>query len=478
MLEGKWSSVKRGLKVLAFVMMIVVVVAASGLAYMIGYHVGIASEQSQWRSGEWGKLDGALFAIEHYFLKETDRDEILEGALRGMVESLDDLHSEYLSVEDVLEMQIQLGNDYQGIGVEVMLENNRVTIVLPYMGSPAQQAGLLPGDQIVEVNGVNIEGLPLTEAVKDIRGEAGTEVILGIVREGLANVFQVTLVRATIERSMVETELLPGGIGYLALSQFAENSGKEFADGLRNLQKQGMKGMILDLRDNPGGYLDVAVEIGRQLVPKGLIVYTEDRTGKRTGEYSSSLRDRGFPLVVLVNENSASASEIIAGALQDNAVPVVGATSYGKGTVQSSYTLGDGSYVKLTTNKFFTPSGREIQGQGVTPDYPVDMDMVYRGLTLRFVGTQELGSESLHVFQLQVMLAEMGYTEAEASGIYDQLTVDAVAAFQRANSLPASGKLDSATTDALNRRWEEYARTNDTQLAKAIEVLGRLLREN
>jgi carboxyl-terminal processing protease len=352
-----------------------------------------------------------------------------------------------------------------------------VTVVMPFAGSPAQEAGLLPGDQIVEVNGVNIEGLPLTEAVKDIRGEAGTEVTLGIIREGLPSIFQVTIKRATIERSSVEVEMLPDGIGYLVLTQFAESSGKEFAQGIRELKKQGMKGLVLDLRDNPGGYLDVAAEIGRQIVPKGLIVYTEDRNGKRTGEYTSSLRDRGFPMVVLINENSASASEIIAGALKDNNVPVIGATSYGKGTVQSSYELGDGSYVKLTTNKFFTPKGKEIQGNGVTPDYPVPMDMVNRLPNLYFLGTQELGSEALHIYQLQAMLEALGY-EVKATGIYDQATADAVAAFQGANKLSPTGKLDRETTDVLNQRWEKYTRDSDAQLQKAVEVLSQLIQGN
>lgn len=466
------------MKVLAVILVIGIVAVGSSLGYIIGYSRGLASEQSQWRSGDWAKLDAALFAIEHYYLRETDRESILEGALYGLVDSLGDPYSEYLSVEDLQEMQIQLGNDYQGIGVEVTLENNRVTIIVPYAGSPAQTAGLLPGDQIVEVNGVNIEGLPLTEAVKDIRGEAGTEVTLGIIREGLPNIFPVTLVRATIQRNTVVTEMRPDGIGYLSLSQFAEDSGKDFANGIRQLKKKGMKGLVLDLRDNPGGYLDVAAEIGRQIVPKGLIVYTEDRQGKRTGEYSSTLRDRGFPMVVLVNENSASASEIIAGALQDNGVTIIGANSYGKGTVQSSYELGDGSYVKLTSNKFFTPKGKEIQGHGVTPDYPVPMDAVNRMTNLWYTGTQQLGSEALHIYQLQAMLGAMGYLQREATGIFDQATADALSAFQRANGLPASGKLDRETTDAINQRWEIYTRESDVQLNKAIEVLGRLLKGN
>ena len=466
---------RRGLRFLAVILVIGIVVAGHFLGYAIGYVRGVNSEQSKWRSGDWGKLDAALYSIEQYYLRPIDRDKIIEGALYGLVDSLDDPYSEYLSQEDMEEMQIMLGDNYSGIGIEVTLENSRVTIIATFAGSPAQEAGLLPGDQIIEVNGASIEGLSLTEAVKDVRGKAGTEVTLGIYREGLANVLNVTLPRATIERDTVEIEMYPGNIGYLSLSQFAEKSHEEFARGVRDLEKQGMKGLILDLRDNPGGYLEVAAEIGKQIVPKGLIVYTEDRNGKRIEEYSSSLKSRDYPMVVLVNEYSASASEIIAGALKDNDVPVVGATTYGKGTVQQPFRLGDGSYVKLTTNKFFTPKGWEIQDQGVVPDYPVEMDSVNRISSLRFVGTQELGSEALHIYQLQVMLGAMSFFESKASGIFDQATVEAVMAFQKASSIAASGKLDMETTDVLNQRWENHTRESDVQLNKALAVLGELL---
>lgn len=469
---------KRALKFVAVVLIIGVLAAGGILGYVFGYNKGIASEQAPWLSGDWAKLDSALFAIEHYYLQETDREAIIEGALYGLVESLDDPYSEYLSVDDLLEMQIQLGDAYQGIGVEVTLENNRVTIIVPYAGSPAQEAGLLPGDQIVEVDGESIEGLPLNEAVAGVRGPAGTPVTLGIIREGAPNIFQVTLVRATIERDTVEAEMLPGDVGYLVLSQFADASADEFKKAVSDLRAQGMKGLILDLRDNPGGYLDTAAEIGRLIVPSGLIVYTEDRQGKRTKEYNSDLKERGYPLVVLVNENSASASEIIAGALQDNDVPIVGVTTYGKGTVQSSYSLGDGSYIKLTVNKFFTPKGKEIQGNGVTPDYLVPLDMVNRMPSLRFTGTQGLGSEALHIYQLQMMLTALGSFSEPATGVFDQATADAVAAFQRTNGLAATAKLDEATTNAINKHWEKHTRDSDDQLSKAIEVLRQLTKED
>lgn len=466
---------KSTLRILAGILILGLLVAGTTLGFSIGYTRGIASEQAQWQAGDWGKLNQVLYTLEQYYVRDTNRENLLEGALYGIVGSLGDPYSEYLTPEEMEEMIIQAGGAYSGIGVEVTLKGNRITIIAPFAGSPAEEVGLLPGDQIVEVDGRNIEGLTLSDAVKDIRGEEGTEVTLGIIREGLSNIFQVTLTRGKIERSTVETEMLTDKMGYLALSQFSDNSADEFRKGIATLKKQGMGGLILDLRDNPGGYLDVIVDIARQVVPKGIIVYTEDREGNRIEEYSSSLRSRDYPLVVLVNELSASASEILAGALQDNGVPVVGANSYGKGTVQRFYTLGDGSFVKLTMAKFFTPSGREIQGNGVAPDQEVAMDSIHRMPNLPFIGTLELGSEALHVYQLQSMLSAMNYLAEPATGIYDQATSQAVADLQRDSGLTANGKLDLDTTDAFNRRWEKFARNEDVQLRKAIEVLLQLL---
>lgn len=469
---------QRALKILAVVLLIALLAAGSILGYALGYARGIASEQAQWRSGDWGKLNQVLYTIERFFIEEMTREELMEGALYGLVESLQDPYSAYLSPEEMENLLIQAGGAYSGIGVEVTMENNRVTVIAPIAGSPAEKAGLLPGDQIVEVNGKNIEGLPLNDAVKDIRGKEGTEVTLGIVREGLPGIFRITLTRARIERSSLKTEMLADGMGYLALSQFADNSDAEFTKAIRQLKDQGMKGLILDLRDNPGGYLDVVVDIAKQIVPRGLIVYTEDRNGNRVEEYRSSLRQRGYPMVVLVNGNSASASEILAGALQDSGVPVVGSRTYGKGTVQRFYPLDDGSYVKLTMARFFTPKGRAIQGNGIVPDYVVEMDAVHRITSLPFLGSLELGSEALHVYQLQNMLTAMEYMTAPVTGVYDQPTADAVAAFQRDNGLPATGVLDASSTEVLNKRWAKHARRADVQLEKAMEILAQMIREN
>lgn len=465
---------QRTLKILAILLVLGILAASSSLGYFFGYARGQNSEIANWRGGDWGKLNHVLYTVEQYFLQDIDRESLLEGALHGLINSLDDPYSSYLSPEEMEEMMIQSGGAYSGIGVEVTMENNRVTIIAPFAGSPAEEAGLLPGDQIVEVDGKNIEGQGLNDAVKDIRGKEGTEVNLGIVREGLSSIFRVTLVRAKIERSSVTWETLPSGIGYIALSQFSDDSDKEFKAALRDL-KGNMQGLVLDLRDNPGGYLDVVVEIAKEIVPRGIIVYTEDKEGNRTSEAVSTLKDRGFPMVVLVNGNSASASEILAGALQDNDVPVVGSNSYGKGTVQRFYSLDDDSYVKLTMAKFFTPKGKEIQGNGVTPNYPVEMDPVTRLSQLRYTGTLELGSQALHVFQLQSMLAALDYLDTTPTGVYDQATADAVAELQKDSGLEISGNLDLATTEALNQLWEAYARDADTQLSKAVEVLRQLM---
>lgn len=466
---------QRVFKILAVVLVAGLVVAGSVLGFILGYNWGVQSETAQWQAGEWGKLNEVLYRIETFYFDEVDREKLVEGALYGIVESLGDPYSAYMNEEEMQNRLIQLGDTYSGIGVEVTMVNNRITILAPFSGSPAEKAGLLPGDQIVEVDGMSLEGLSLNEAVQYIRGEAGSELTLGIIREGRPNIFRVNLVRAEITRSSVEMSMLPGDIGYIKLSRFAQNSPQEFSQAVAELKRQGMKGLVLDLRDNPGGYVPAVVEIARQVVPQGLIFYTEDRDGNLKDEYHSSLRDRGYPMVVLVNENSASASEILAGALQDNEVPIVGVTTFGKGIAQSSYPLADGSVVTLTVSRFYTPKGNNIHGEGITPDYVVELDASHRLPPLPFTGTLELGSDSLNVFQLQRMLTALDYLdEVNVTGTFDAATAQAVTQFQQKQNIAASGKVDRNTTDVLNQVWANFVREADVQFTKALEVIRDL----
>lgn len=465
-------------KVLAVILVVGLLASGSVLGFVFGYSRGINSQQAMWRSGEWGKLNDALYHIENFYINESDREQLLEGALRGLVDSLEDPYSSYLNAEEMEEMEISSGGSYSGIGVEVTMEDNRITILAPFRGSPAEDAGLMPGDKIVEVDGRNLEGMNLDDAIKYIRGEAGTELTLGIIREGRANIFHVTLTRAEIHRSSVEYQMLTNDIGYLNLTRFADGSTEEFAQAVTDLRSQGMDGLILDLRGNPGGYLDVAINIARQVVPEGLIVYTKDRDGERTSEFRSNLRERGYPMVLLVDELSASASEILAGALKDSdGAVLVGANTYGKGTIQRYYELGDGSVVKLTMSRFYTPNGLRIDGNGVAPDYEVELEAAARLPHLPFLGTIEPGDDKLNVVQLQMMLEALDYYQGEATGYYDEATVAAVRAFQNANNLSASGLVDRQTTERLNQRWETYSRDADTQLAKARELIQDLIRQ-
>ncbi len=464
------------LKFLAALLVAGLVVAGSGISYIVGYNQGINSELASWQEGDWSKLNEVLLRIERYYFEETDREKLLEGAIYGIVQSLDDPFSAYMNKEELENRQIQLGDTYSGIGVEVTMENNRITILAPFAGSPAEEAGLLPGDQIVEVDGLSLEGMSLNEAVHYIRGEAGTELTLGIVREGRPNIFQVTLTRAEITRDSLEYWMLDDTVGYIKLTRFASGSPEEFSQAVSELKISGMKGLILDLRDNPGGYVPAVVDIARQVVPQGLIFYTEDRQGNLLHEYRTSLKERGYPMVVLVNANSASASEILSGALQDNNVPVVGEQTFGKGVGQSSYPLEDGSAVILTTFKFFTPSGQNIHEDGITPDYVVEMDAGYRLPPLRFVGTLEVGSEALPVFQLQRMFVLLEYlNESNVTGVYDEATAQAVTQFQQNQGLDAIGKVNLATTEAINEVWEQFVWDSDLQFGKALEVIRDLI---
>lgn len=467
---------QRVFKILAAVLVVGLVAAGSTLGFFLGYNWGTQSEIAQWQEGDWGKLNEVLLRIENFYFEEVEREELVEGALHGMVESLGDPYSAYMDIEELENRQIQLGDTYSGIGVEVIMENNRITVLAPFSGSPAEAAGLLPGDQIVEVDGMSLEGLSLTDAVQYIRGEAGSELTLGIIREGRPTIFQVTMERAEITRSSVEMSMLSGNIGYIKLTRFAQNSPDEFSQAVAELKRQGMGGLVLDLRDNPGGYVPSVVDIARQVVPQGLIFYTEDRNGNLLDEYHSSLRERDYPMVVLVNENSASASEILAGALQDNDVPIVGMTTFGKGIAQTSYPLADGSAVALTVSRFFTPKGNNIHDEGVHPDHLVELEASRRLSPLPFIGTLEVGSDSLYVFHLQRMLVALDYLEElNVTGTFDAATAQAVSQFQTDRGIAASGKMDAKTTDSLNQVWEKFVEDSDVQFNKALEVIGDLL---
>ncbi|NLL79495.1 MAG: S41 family peptidase [Clostridiales bacterium] len=315
--------------------------------------------------------------IEEYYLEEVDEDALTDGIYAGMVASLGDPYSAYYSQEDLEELRQQTAGIYYGIGAYIGKDTNTglPMITGTIEGTPAEASGLQYGDLICAVDDQPVEGMENSEVVLLIKGEEGTTVKVTVYREGEADYLDFDIKRKKIESPTVEQEMFPGGIGYIRIMEFDDVTVDQFTEALAVCKGSDMKGLILDLRNNPGGNVSAVTEIARQILPKGLIVYTEDKAGERV-EYSCDGRQElNVPLVVLVNGGSASASEILAGAIKDHEKGILlGATTFGKGIVQRIVPLTDGSALKLTVSSYFTPNGNNIHKVGIEPNEELKFD--------------------------------------------------------------------------------------------------------
>ncbi len=326
------------------------------------------------RLAQLSRFMASLRFVELRYVDEVDDERLINGAISGMMKSLEDPYSVYLDPKMYKRMQDQTSGQFGGIGVVMGFDDGGVHVISVIPGTPSEAAGLKPEDRIVAVNGEATADMPPESVAVTIRGDAGTEVVLTIDRTGEER-RDYTLIRDNIHVDTAAGKMLTdSGIGYIRISSFASETATEFQKIYDELAAAGMKGLILDLRANPGGYITTCVEIAQHLVPKGPIVSVVQRDGTRK-EHASKLESPPYPLVVLIDKNSASASEILAGALQDtHAATLVGKTSYGKGSVQLVQPIpGDQDAIKLTIAKYFTPSGRSINGVGIEPDVEVDL---------------------------------------------------------------------------------------------------------
>ncbi|MFT5577922.1 MAG: carboxyl-terminal processing protease [Paraglaciecola psychrophila] len=309
------------------------------------------------------------------YVEEIDDKTLLENAIRGMLNGLDP-HSNYLNKKSFDDLQEMSSGEFGGLGLEVGMENGFVKVIAPIDGTPAEKAGIQSGDLIIKLDGKAVKGMSLNKAVNTMRGKQGSDIGVTIVREGLRQPLDITLTRAIINVVSVRSKMLEPGFGYIRVAQFQEKSGREFRDEIDKLQQNStaMKGLVLDLRNNPGGILQSSVEIVDAVLDNGMVVYTQGRLENSYYEYNASAGDLsdGAPIVVLINGGSASASEIVAGALQDHHRAVImGTESFGKGSVQTVVPLSQDNAIKLTTARYYTPKGRSIQAQGIVPDITV-----------------------------------------------------------------------------------------------------------
>jgi len=317
-----------------------------------------------------------LSLIQANYVDETKPRDLIYGGIKGMLETLDP-HSSFLPPDIFKEMQVETQGSFGGLGIEITVKDRQLTVVAPIEGTPADRAGLHPGDRIVKIDGNPAKDMTLIEAVKKLRGPKGTSVTLTILREESPGPFELTLVREVIEVKSVRAKDLGDGIAYIRIASFQERTGKDLLKAIELFQKNGISALVLDLRNDPGGLLNQAVQVSDLFLDKGqLIVYTEGRIKNQDLRFSAEhgAQIPKVPMVVLVNGGSASASEIVAGAMQDwKRALVLGTKTFGKGSVQTVIPLSDGSGLRLTTAKYYTPKGRSIHGTGIVPDIIVEV---------------------------------------------------------------------------------------------------------
>ncbi|MCL1950924.1 MAG: S41 family peptidase [Turicibacter sp.] len=415
----------------------------------------------------------------HYFY-EGDDQQLINGAIEGMVNALGDPHSSFFTLDEFDNFSSGLRDSFVGIGAEVTSVNGYTMIVNPFPGSPAEEAGLMPNDLVITIDGENVVGMPLNEVIGNIRGPEGTEVTMGIRRGGSAELIYLVPVRGVIPQESVRSELkmvdeVP--IGYVQILSFGESTAAEFFAAISDLESQGIEGLVVDVRNNSGGYLRAVVDMLDYLLPEGEVITSVVNREGRGETFMSSGESPGktYPIVTLINGGSASASEIFAAAMQEAArQEVVGLTSFGKGTVQVTIPLDAAHMLKITTQVWRTSDGNWINETGVEPSVVVEDPEFYFFSQVIVEDGNEITFDTVSpvVMNAQNILQLMGYLEDRNDGYFDQATVDSVRAFQESQGLEVTGTLNSETATALSLALREKARDPqfDSQLQAALQI--------
>ncbi len=372
-MEGRKKRSSFGKGLVCGILFSVLVLSAGGCAaaYYRQLGRGAASGEDEVEA----KIQELEAYIDRYYLFDYEEEDIENGIYKGLMAGLGDIYTSYYTPDEYDSFMETTYGSYCGIGAMLTqdLTTGIITVVQAFEGTPAAEAGMRTGDILYQVEGEEVTGKDLTLVVTDLKGEENTQVHISIMRDG--EILELTLTRRNIEIPTVDYELLEEGIGYIVISEFEDLTDDQFMAAFEDLKSQGMEKLIIDLRNNGGGLVDVTCNILDQLLPEGLIVYTEDKYGERQEEHSDAEHYFDGEMVVLVNENSASASEIFAGAVKDYGVgTLIGTQTYGKGIVQSLFPLEDGSAVKITVSHYFTPSGNNIHEVGITPDIVLEYD--------------------------------------------------------------------------------------------------------
>lgn len=370
-------------------------IVAGLVGFLVLQHTGTLNAETPAIFPELQKFTDCLDLIEKYYVDDVKPETLIEGAIKGMTSTLDP-HSTYLTREDYKEMQISTTGSFGGLGIELGLREGQLTVITPIEGTPAFKAGILPGDRILKIDAASTADMTLEEAVKILRGPKGSKVTLTIGRESVDKPLEITITRAIIHIESVISQMLEPGYGYIRIRNFQVDTSESVRKAMQTMLKAGpLKGLVLDLRYNPGGLLDQAIAVSDLFLNGGKIVYTDGRKPEDRAEYLAHKEGTytGFPIVVIINGGTASAAEIVSGALQDNnRAIIVGVRSFGKASVQTIRPLSDGSALKLTIARYYTPSGRSIQAKGIDPDVVVEQKVASQETTQTFIREKDLKS--------------------------------------------------------------------------------------
>lgn len=424
---------------------------------------------------EFQELYKAYDELKSKYYVEIDDEKVIHGAINGMLEALDDPYSDYFDEEEAAQFNEDLSSSFQGIGAEIQERNGNIVVVSPIKNSPAEKAGILPEDIILTVDGKSLEGMSATEAVLLIRGKKGTSVTLTIKRGGHKEPIKLTIVRDDIPIETVYGEMGNDKVAHIQITSFSENTYNELVKILQEYEQNGMKSIILDVRQNPGGLLDQAIEIANLFVENGKpIVQVQARDGEPTVYTAKKSKKYLLPIVVLIDNGSASASEILAGALKESRnATIIGLNSFGKGTVQTISELTGGTQLKYTTGKWLTPNGNWIHEKGIKPDIKVDYPE-YASLPYIDPKTElKVGTNSNLVNAAEKMLKALGYDVGKVDNEFDYSTLSAVKEFQKDKKLERTGKIVGDTTYELMEAIRDKIKKDDPQLLKAKEVLSK-----
>ena len=409
--------------------------------------------------------------IANYFYP-VEIEDLVEGAVRGMIDILDDPQVRFYDPEELEDFLLDTRGSYGGVGIRIIESGDDIVVFEVFKDSPAERSGITAGDRILEADGNIITGNGIDRAVELLRGPGDTTVEVKIRRPGAEEPLEMTVAREEIQVTTVTSERLEQGVGYITISNFDSNTGRVFLEHLKKLEDEGLEqGLILDLRNNPGGLFDQAVIIARDLVPAGEIVRLIGRDGEIENIYTSDADGKEYAIVVLINEESASAAELLAGAMQDRGVALlVGQTTFGKASVQHLEQLPGGNAIMLTISNYFTPSGHNIDKHGITPDYEIEMPDILRYYHYFHPGRLEVYDYGPNVEMLQDMLIQLGF-ELESSGYFDEKTSLVLNEFQANVGIKPSGVFDDITWIELRNELDLASRKQDEQLNVSLDLI-------